>query len=410
MRHFAWIALFGLVGCDKAAEESDGPTYYADVKPILDQNCMRCHAEGGVAPSSFTSPEIVKTLSPLIKTYVESGYMPPPAPNPECAAYEDSERYTLDENEKSVLLDWIATGMALGDETTAETPVPEKTLAPWDVELRGAEPYLPEFDATGNDYRCWAIEVGNEDSLYVTGLEAIVDNNQFVHHAVLFNDGTEWSGNADPNDADGFPCDGFGQGDWEFMHGWGPGSSPISFPAGMGMQLPAHAKVVVQAHYFDNGTIVPDNTAYGLLTAPTVDRQIYQIPVEPGYFKVPANDPDYNVGLDFTNDFGVAITVISIWPHMHLLGNGFDMAIEHANGTTDCLVHMDDYDFHNQVPVTLDTPIVLGNGDKVTMSCNYDNSADNPNNPNDPPADVELGEGTNQEMCFGFTYAFPGTL
>ena len=45
-------------------------------------------------------------------------------------------------------------------------------------------------------------------------------------------------------------------------------------------------------------------------------------------------------------------------------------------------------------------------GDVVTVNCQWDNSATNPNQPHDPPQDVVFGEGTGDEMCYAFTYGY----
>jgi hypothetical protein len=416
------FVFFGSLSAGCGGPDPDAPTYWRDVRPILDESCARCHTAGGQGPVSFDDPNDVITLAPLIRSKIETGQMPPPAPDPGCADYVDSDRYWLDEDEKATLFAWMDADMPMGDEADATEPPPMATLAPWDLELRGATEYTPTFtDGNPNDYRCWAIDVGNESEVYLTGLEAIVDHPGFVHHVVLFDDGANilggedaWSGGADPTDADGFTCDGFGQGDWMFLHGWAPGSRPIGFPDGFGVKVQAHAKLIIQAHYFDNGDVEPDAVGYGLNFADSVEHQIYDLPVYPSRFApIPAGDPDYVVSASYSlGQFGIPLdlTLLSVWPHMHVLGSGFDYDIEHADGSTSCVVHQDGWSFHNQVPVDLLTPVVVSSTDRLNLACHYDNSADNPNQLNDPPIDVEEGEGTNDEMCFGFTYALLGSL
>lgn len=405
-----WVALLALAACH--GEDAVDVTYWRDVRPVLDESCARCHTDGGLAPSSFDDPDAVIAMAPLIVASVDAGTMPPPAPDPACADYEDADRYVLDEAEKQVLRDWVAAGVPLGDEADAPAPYELPTLAPFDAQIAGSAPYQPTFaEGSRDDYRCWAVELGNEDDVYLTGIEALIDPEHlgFVHHAVLFDDSDGgWSGGADPADADGFPCGGFGEGDWAFLHGWGPGASPITFGDGRGMRLDDHAKLVIQAHYFDNGAAVPDQLAYGLLLAPEVADEVYQIPINPDDFHIPAGDADYTSAVDFTWDYLFPVTLLSVWPHMHLLGTGFDFQVAHADGTEDCVVRMDGWDFHNQVPARLVDPVVVQGGDTVQMSCHYDNSDANPNQFNDPPAEVSFGEGTNDEMCFGFTYAMAG--
>jgi hypothetical protein len=420
MRVFGWFAVAVVAAACNPGEEP--PTYWADVRPIIDETCARCHTEGGQAPVSFDDVDVVVAMALTIQGKVDAGLMPPPAPDPTCADYADSDRYVLDDAEKDILHRWIAGGTPLGDEADRPAPPEVTTIAPFDVVVMGAEPYTPQFTANNpNDYRCWAVEVGNEEEIFLTGMEAIVDHDSFVHHAVLFDDGESllggsdgWSGGADPNDADGFPCDGFGQGDWSFLHGWGPGASPITFPDGFGLKLQPHAKLIVQSHYFDSGDVVPDVVGYGLTFAPSVDRELYNLPVYPYRFDhVPAGDPAYTAEETFKlSDWlpvPLTVSILSVWPHMHLLGTGFDYYITHEDGSETCLVQMDGWDFHNQVPAQYLNPVVVPADSALTLQCHYDNSPENPNQFSDPPTDVIFGEGTQDEMCFAFTYAFAGT-
>lgn len=420
----SWLWMIGFVaaGCSGSSGDPDaGPTYWADVRPILDESCVRCHTDGGLAPISFDDPAVVVALANTIAARVDAGTMPPPAPDPSCADYVDSDRYTLDDAEKAVLHQWIEAGTPLGDEADRPAPPEAFSIAPFDVVVQGGAPYTPQFTSGDDDYRCWAIDVGNEDEVFLTGMEAIVEHNAFVHHVVLFDDGASllggndgWSNGADPNDADGFPCGGFGGGDWAFLHGWGPGAAPIDFPDGYGLKLQAHAKLVVQAHYFNNGEIVPDIVGYGLNFAPQVETEVYNLPVYPYQFDhVPAGDPDYTASETFALmdwlPIPLTVSVLSVWPHMHVLGTGFDYYITHADGSETCMVHEDGWDFHNQVPAQFLQPIVVPSDSALTVECHYDNSASNPNQFFDPPQNVPLGEGTTDEMCFAFTYAFAGT-
>ena len=66
--------------------------------------------------------------------------------------------------------------------------------------------------------------------------------------------------------------------------------------------------------------------------------------------------------------------------------------------------HQDGWSEEDQVVASFLEPVELGTGDTVKVTCYWDNSASNPNQRNDPPVDVEFGEHTDDEMCFGFTY------
>jgi hypothetical protein len=68
------------------------------------------------------------------------------------------------------------------------------------------------------------------------------------------------------------------------------------------------------------------------------------------------------------------------------------------------MVDMPRYDFANQQSYLFEWPIELEPDDRISFSCTWDNSADNPDQLQDPPQDVRYGERTDEEMCYGFTF------
>jgi len=395
----------GTVTPDPAA----GPTWYADVAPLVDEHCVRCHTDAGQA-SSFGDPATVAALAPTIAAYTAEGLMPPPAPDPECRDYADSERYVLTDEERAVFQAWADAGAPLGDPADTVEPTPPITLAPWDIEVRAGQAYQPEFLDGQNDYRCFLLEVGNDAAVYLTGLEPLVDNPSIVHHVVLFEaEDDELPTEGDP--ANGFACGGFGEDGWDFVSGWAPGGSPVQLPDGYGIKLRKDAKLVLQMHYFNSfegASSEVDQSGYGLLTAQEVDQRLYVYPMGAYDFVLPAGDPDVVVPfmVPWSEDWG-SLSILGVFPHMHQLATGFDYRVQHPDGTSTCLSTLDGWNFHNQITALFDEPATVEGGDILYVECRYDNSSSNPAQFNDPPEDVVWGEGTEDEMCFGFTY---GTL
>lgn len=412
------INLMFLVACHSAATDGSeatsgsttpgGPTYWADIRPILDWNCARCHTDGGQAPS-FDDAETARALAPLMAAYTAEGRMPPAAPDPSCADYGGSDRFVVDDEEMALLAAWADAGAPLGDPAGYVAAAADAiSTAPFDLELRGTTSYQPVFGDDGNDYRCFLLDVGNPAVTYLTGLEAVVDNDAIVHHIVLFelfDGGYTGDGTGDPHD--GFACGGLGEGGWDFLAAWGPGANPVTFPDGSGMRLPKEAQLVLQMHYFesyDGAENELDQSGYGLHLADHVDRRVEQYLLGATGFTIPAGDAAYSVTEHIPWGGTTDMDVLGVWPHMHVLGSGFDERIVRADGSESCLLHQDRWDFHNQVWAPLVTPEPITAGDEIQITCTWDNSALNPNQPADPPQDVAFGEETGNEMCIGFTY------
>lgn len=401
------LLVLTLLACGKPVADDSavtGPTYYQDVRPILDRTCARCHNDAGIS-ASFDDPAVAQGLAATMKAYTQSGYMPPPAPATDCRDYQSSDRFTLSDADKQTISDWSDAGAPLGDSVASERDTTLEDLD-YDVELWASQPYTPSFSgADGNDYRCFLIDLDNTSEQWITALQAEVDNTRIVHHVVLFlPDGVDdlYAETAEPHD--GFSCSGLGQSNWSTLGAWGPGANPTVLPEGVGMPLPVGAQLILQMHYFnsfDGADREQDQSGYGLQLADSVERDAVNLAAGPTSFTIPADDADYTTRKMYSWDQDSE--VLAVWPHMHLLGSTFEERITHADGSEECLMRMDAWDFHNQVTANFLAPADLAPGDRLHIQCSYDNSADNPNQVNDPPQDVAFGEGTTDEMCFGFT-------
>lgn len=395
-----------LLACATAPKDSspadDGPAWYGQVDALVADNCARCHTAAGQA-RPFDDPADAQAMAAAMLARVEAGEMPPPAPDPACRDYEASGRFVMDEAEVALLRSWVEAGAPLGDPAQASAPAAGWSLAPFDRELIAPSPWTPSFADGENDYRCFRMDLGNDAPLYLTGMEALVDNLSIVHHVVIYD-----AGRTDPSgDAAGFSCDGFGESGWTYLAGWAPGSQPLQMPEGMGLELAADTTLVLQMHYynsFDGADQVADQSGYGLLLADSVERPVYVLPLGAYSFSIPAGEEKIVSEIELWGDRRGEAEILGVWPHMHLFGQGFDMRVDHEDGSSTCLTHMDGWDFHNQVSSLYLEPAPLTGGDTIYTECRYDNTAANPRQPHDPPQTVQWGEGTGDEMCFGFTY------
>lgn len=406
--------LFFLLACDSAPSDTAATTtdsadtgsaaaltYYADVKPIMDRTCARCHQVDGLAPS-FADPGYVTAIAPTIAAYVAEGRMPPPAPKTECRDYEGSENLTLTAAEKETIAVWAEEGGQLGNEADG-TSIPNiPTLAPFDLAIEAGASYAPDFVNVENDYRCFGLELPNDEIAWINGFEPIIGNPAIVHHVVLY---TVDAGVELDMSPEGFSCTGFGQTGWEFWLGWAPGAGPMKMPGNTAMRVDARQRVVLNMHYFGNAERVgeADLSGYGFTTQqdePEHAAIVYPMGTE--NFVIPADDPEYSDTMRFKWPAGYGkFHVQAVFPHMHLLGRQFEMSV-----ADDCAVDATPWDFHNQVTAFFKEEVVVDEGDQVKVTCTWDNSASSPYQYNDPPQDVRFGEETTNEMCYAFTYGW----
>jgi hypothetical protein len=270
-----------------------------------------------------------------------------------------------------------------------------------------AEAFTPPFQ--GKDiYRCFVLPTSESADRWVESSEVLPGSRAMVHHVILFIDSTGASEQLDANEpGPGYTCFG-GPGftpsiDAASLGAWVPGNTPPVMPEGVAMKLPKGARVVMQVHYsVRSGVMEPDLTRVGIRFAkPPIHKALRFVPVINDTFRIPAGNPSYTVqaGIPVVP---LGVHVLNVTPHMHLLGKTMRVEARLPSGATPCLVDVPDWDFHWQGTYSYQQPMALPLGSSVSLTATYDNSPDNPENPNSPPKDVIWGESTTDEMCLAF--------
>jgi hypothetical protein len=180
---------------------------------------------------------------------------------------------------------------------------------------------------------------------------------------------------------------------------YAPGSSPDQWPDGMAKFVPAGSDLVFQMHYTTNGTATKDQTSVGLVFAKLPPKQrVITLQLNNHALIIPPGADDFRVEVQGTlpND----ATLLSLFPHMHLRGKRFEYDIVHDDGSVEVLLRVN-YHFHWQLSYKLAEPHLLKAGTKLRAIAWYDNSKNNPHNP-DPTKTVTWGDQTSDEMMVGF--------
>jgi hypothetical protein len=116
-------------------------------------------------------------------------------------------------------------------------------------------------------------------------------------------------------------------------------------------------------------------------------------------FRVPPGAPDHKALMTYT--FRGDAILLSFMPHMHLRGTNARYELTAPDGSTQTLLSVPDYDFNWQSVYRFEKPLRIPKGSKLTWIGHWDNSADNPRNP-DPKKAVFWGLQTWDEMQNGW--------
>lgn len=382
------------------------PTFSNEVVRIFQEHCQSCHHEGDVAPFSLTSYEEAKPYATLIKHMTKTRQMPPWKPTEGCGEFDNERR--LSQVEIDTIGKWVDAGAPEGN--PAELPPPLDFSSGWvlgqpDMVIRNPEPYTPP--AQGDTYRCFTIPTNLSTTTYVSAVDTHPGDRETVHHLISFIDSTGESATLDANEpGPGYTCFG-GPGFNNLggtLGGWAPGSRPLALPEGTAFELPPNARIVLQVHYHPHhGDPEPDQTEFAIYFAKQAPRATMRVlPIINQNFTIPAGAANHKVDAEFPFLTPFPAKIWFIAPHMHLLGKKMTVKMTMPGNEEKCLINIDDWDFNWQGAYQYREPVNVPAGTRLSLSAWYDNSANNPRNPNRPPKPVSWGEATTDEMCIAF--------
>jgi mono/diheme cytochrome c family protein len=398
------LILAVLVAGDVAAADAPPVTFSQHVAPLLQQHCQECHRTGGGAPFTLDAYSHVYQRRHKILESVEKRRMPPWKA---VSGYGDlaGER-RMSDAEIATLARWVAAGAPEGD--ARDLPPPRAFAAASavdaaDLVLRPDQAFTVAGRG-GDVYRCFSIPTSFPEDRYFTTAVVVPGNSKIVHHMLAMVDPTGVSAGrtADGVGRDGergYPC--FGGPGFRidgYLGGWAPGARPWELPDGVGMLLPKGARVVFQLHYH-NAQLTPQTDLTELrLKAATgpVRKRLHFMRVGRFNLSIPAGNPRYEIEAgSFVHQ---RMQLIAIHPHMHMLGREMKVWARMSDESITPLIHIADWDFNWQGFYWFRTPVALPVASWIELTAAWDNSAQNPRNPNTPPRDVHWGERTVDEM------------
>jgi len=372
---------------------AETPTYYGAVQAALQRNCVTCHAStrvslgGMIAPFSLTTYEDARRYARSIARAVESDYMPPWDADPQHMGTFKNERYLSDED-KRVLIEWADAGAPMGDPSEAPSFVSSQEVtavqeAVLDSEGRAWLNGIPETVVGFPEpvLVCAAVDdwQPNLPQRVISGelseprwIRATEYNTSpIVHHTVssILGVGT-------------------------------PGRGPVVYPEGWGILMLPGQHMSISMHYHkEAGVEYTDDTRGGIMFHEEGARIDYVVETElQPYqdFVIPAGDPNYMV--QNTTYFDEDIYLLSMGPHAHYRGKAVRIELQRPDRQfRETLLWVPDYDFNWQFQYELKEPYLVPAGSSMITTFWYDNSANNPYNP-DPTVNVRYGAATTDEM------------
>jgi len=402
----AFLAFLALLALPAAAT----PTFNKDVAPILFQNCAACHRPGEVAPFSLLTYQDAAKRAKFLKEVTQERRMPPWMPEPGPHRFLDERR--LSDADLKTLADWVDAGAPEGD--ARDLPSLPKFADGWQLGEPDLVVEMPEsftVPADGPDiYQAFVIPLPVETLKWVKAVEFRPGTRRVVHHATLLLDTSGEMRQRDEREAGpgfltqaGLDLITLQQGGGQFGS-WTPGATPRFLPAGVARPLRPRTDLVMLIHYHPSGKPEQDRSKIGIFFSDkpnTAAMTTLPLAVSPRagnahLLDIPAGEARHEVRLART--LPGAARVFGVIPHAHYLLRELKLTATRPGGQPEQILWIKDWDFNWQDRYAFAEPPLLPANTRLELVARFDNSAVNPQNPNNPPKPVRYGPNSTDEM------------
>ncbi|MGI9324790.1 MAG: redoxin domain-containing protein [Pseudomonadales bacterium] len=391
-------AVTEVAGCDLAFPQRQAQATYAnisyatDIAPILLNNCVSCHREGGIGPWAMSNYTMIRGFAPMIREVLRTQRMPPWHADPAYGHFSNDR--SLSTQQIQTLVHWIEAGAPRGEGEDA-LAVASIQYTQWDAERSLGKPHFvvdipaAEIPATGVvDYKYHYVENPIGRDVWVQAAEILPGDRAVLHHVITaFGDIiTEGQYKGRMKHTGG-------------LRGYAPGITNQAFPENTGVFLPANATLEFQVHYTTNGKATVDESKMGLwFYDEPPEQQVFSKFIANGQIRIPPNTKSHAETEEYV--LPKDAVVYNLLPHAHFRGKAAEFRAFYPDGSEEVLLSVPNYDFNWQTTYEFEEPKFMPAGTKIVQTNWWDNSAQNPANP-DPNIEVTWGEQSWEEMLFG---------
>jgi hypothetical protein len=397
------ILILGVSLQGKETSSNKTITFSEHIAPIVFSNCSSCHRPNEAAPFSLLNYRDVQKRGELIIDVVEDRYMPPW--HAQSKDFEFQDHRGLSENEISLMLDWVESGMAEGD--PSKLPALPKFTEGWQLGVPDLVVSMEKgytLYADGPDiYRNFVIPLNLDEDKWIQAIEFRPGKRSVVHHSLFYYD---TSGQAREQDAadpiPGYKSMGGAQREGSSIGGWAVGGIPKNLPDGLAHFLPKGSDLILSTHFHPSGKKETEVSTIGFYFSNEPPKERFTAIQLPPVFgalsgvNIPAGESNYSKTDSFV--LPVDVKAFGISSHAHYLGKRMKMTATLPNNEVKELLLITNWDFSWQEQYRFKDFVYLPAGTRLDGEVVWDNSNDNVNNPNDPPVTVRWGRESSDEM------------
>ena len=402
------IKVLIIIGCNKKEI-----TFHQDIKPIIHQNCAICHNQNGAGPFDLITYQDVSKRGEMIVEVTSKKYMPPWPADTDYRHFLNEKKLT--DKEIELIKEWVKSDKKEGvssNNRILDTLFMEQETTQPDLTVYMNEPYITS-GVNNDDFLMMKFPCELKKDTFIRKIEFIPQNKQIVHHInahlITYNDTEKddiFSGQYVVDTESFSDLDAFKKLDilndngtypllTSSVSNYLPGSEQTEYPSGIGGFISKKKNIILvnDFHYAPTPYPEQDSSYFNIYFSNTPPkRQIQETQL--GTFGISEIIPPLIIPPNQIKSFKTSaiitkdISILTINPHMHLLGKSFLAYAVTIKKDTIPLIKINDWNFRWQYFYTFEKMLKIPAGSEIIVEAIYDNTADNPDNPFYPPQEI----------------------
>ena len=352
-----------------------------EVIRIFQRNCLDCHSAGRIkADIPLGTYEEARPWAKAIKEEILEKRMPP---YQAVKGYGHFQRdYGLTQREIELIVSWVEGGAPKGEEK--DLPRRDQAADAWQLGKPAMVLQPTSTTKVGTDEemtKCFIVPTGLKEDRWVSAIDFRPGDGRVVNRATMSVISARQKANACSSNITDSAA--------ERLADWSPGQGAISFPAGVARLLQAGTSILLKVSYQGAGEPAEDRSSVGLYFASgKPNGQLQGVTIAAARTNIPAEANGLRVKASYV--LPAAAEAVGLRPLLYPYAKSVEVTAHYPDGTVDVLAWAKNRRYEWDPPYFLKKPLELPQGTRIEVTAYLDNTADNPNNPHDPPKAVQF--------------------
>lgn len=380
-------------------------------------HCTSCHFKNGYSPFSLENYNDVSKRADFILYVLENKIMPPWTADTTYRSFKNQN--VVSKAEIEIFRRWINEGKQEGELSQSQEKKSIEFITQFDTTWHfGMSRKYKVAQLNQDVFKRFYVKTDIDRDIYASRFEFRPGNTKIVHHSEVFIDTAHHllpemkiPGN-EIISGDGYEQRSSDLSSYNYLTGWLPGELYEEFPSGICAKIPKGSSMYFLMHYSSTPVEEIDSSVFLIHENMNVGEKRYYETIDiHGHSDVSNGpfiiQPDTVVKFHAIKEINHKISAFSLLVHAHHLAKSVLAYIVTPSNDTIPLIKIPEWNFDWQFVYKFKEFEIIPSGSIVHYFVTYDNTSNNPENPNNPPKKVRYSFEADQEMMELFIYYVP---